>query len=61
MQVGEHVAELPRDVDHQAFGQRAAANRKFFFEVAALDVLHHQVVAILSVEAVGDRGDRGDA
>ncbi len=59
MQVGEHVAELARDIDYQAFGQRAAARRNLFFEVAALDVLHHQVVAVLIVEAVGDRGDGG--
>ena len=57
MQVGEHVAELARDVDYQAFGQRTAAHRDLFFEVAALDVLHHQVVAVLVVEAVADRGD----
>ena len=37
-------------------GPPRAAN--LLFEVAALDVLHHQVMAILSVEAVGDRGDR---
>ena len=39
--------------------QRLAASRgELFFEVAALDVLHHQVMAILRVEAIGDRGDR---
>ncbi len=48
-----------RDVDYQAFGQRAAARRNLFFEVAALDVLHNQVVAVLIVEAVGYRGDGG--
>ena len=59
MQVGEHVAELARDVDDEALGQRTAASRNLLFEVTALDVLHHEIVAILGVEAVGDRGDRG--
>ena len=59
MQVGEHVAELARDVDHQALGQRlVVARSELLFEVAPLDILHHQVMAILIVEAIGDGGNR---
>ncbi len=58
MQVREHVAQLARDVDHQALRQRLAARGKLLLEVAPLDVLHHQVMAISELETVGDRGDR---
>ncbi len=61
MQVGEHLAQLARDVDRQALVQRMAKFRHLFFEVAALDVFHHQVMAIFLIEAVADRGDRGMA
>ena len=58
MQVNEHVAQLARDVDYESLGQRLAAHRELLFEVAPLDVLHHQVMAIGELEAVGDRGNR---
>ena len=58
VQIGEHVAELARDVDHQALRQRSAARGDLLLEIAPLDILHHQVMAILVVEAIGDRGNR---
>ncbi len=58
VQIGQHVAQLTRDVDHEPFGQRPAANRDFFFQVAPFDVLHHQVMAVLVVETVADPGNR---
>ncbi len=57
VQVDQHVAQLARDIDHQPLGQRLAARRELLFEVAPLDVLHHQVMAIGELEAVGDRGN----
>ena len=58
MQVREHVAQLARDIDHQPLGQRLAARGQFLLEVAPLDVLHHQVMAVGELEAIGDRGNR---
>ncbi len=58
MQIREHVAQLARDIDHQSLGQRLAARGKLLLEVAPLDVLHHQVMAVGDFEAIGDRGNR---
>ena len=57
VQIFERVQHLERDLDYTIFRELAAGRPELLFQGVALDILHHQVMAVLLAEAVEDARD----
>ena len=61
MQVAQHIAQFERPLQHRLDRQKVAHRIDDRFQVAPVDVFHHQIRAILAREVIVDLRHRGMA
>ena len=52
MQIGQHIAQLPANLDDPAFGKLTAQSGDFLFQVDPFNKVHHQIMAIALTKAI---------